>query len=374
MKIILAPDKFKSSLTGLQFCNAAEEGLLSVNPDLEILKLPLADGGDGTLEVVNFYLKGKMVQIEVNNPFFQPVMASYLYAENLKTAYIEMAEASGLKLLNPTQFDCKNATTFGTGEMIGDAIERGAKTIILGIGGSATNDCGIGMATALGYQFLDEDGNKFKPIGSNLSEIVSIKKIKVHPKLFDVDFKIACDVTNALYGENGAARVYALQKGATNEDIEMLDKGLQSFSKVIEAEYNIEVQSIKGAGAAGGMGIASKVFLDGKLIPGIQLIRELVDFDSKITNATWVITGEGKLDGQTFSGKAIQGVLSSAKAKNINVAALCGAIDLNKAELKKMGIDYADTVMCYSKSFDDAMVNSYGYIKKMAAEFAKKML
>lgn len=374
MKIILAPDKFKNSLTGLEFCNAVEEGILAINTEVDILKLPLADGGDGTIEVVNYYLKGHVINVVVNNPFFQPVKASYLYAENSKTAFIEMAEASGVKLLQAEQFDCKNATTLGTGEMIIDAINNGAKTIILGIGGSATNDCGIGMAAALGYRFLDKNEKEVNPIGASLSEIVAIDVTHVHPKINDVIFKVACDVTNPLYGKNGAAYIYGAQKGATTSDIEMLDKGLESFSKVINAVFNIDAQTVKGGGAAGGMGIASKVFLNGSLERGIQLIKNLAQFDEQLENTDWIITGEGKLDTQTMSGKTIQGVLSSAKAKEIKVAAFCGAIDLEGNKPEDFGIHYADAVMNYAKNLDDAMTNSYAYTKEMAKRFAEKNL
>ena len=248
MKIVLSPDKFKNSLTGLEFCDAVEAGIKAITPDVEIVKLPLADGGDGTIEVVNYYLKGEVINVEVSNPFFKPVMASYLYSDSSKTAFIEMAEASGVKLLRPEQFDCKNASTLGTGEMILDAMNKGASTIILGIGGSATNDCGIGLATAIGYRFLDDNNQEVKPIGANLSSINSIDITKVHPKLNDIDFKIACDVTNPLYGKEGAAYVYAEQKGAKAEDVIMLDKGLKDFSKIINSVFNVDVQSIEGAG------------------------------------------------------------------------------------------------------------------------------
>lgn len=371
MKIVLAPDKFKNSLTGLEFCNAAEKGLKSVNPDIDIVKLPLADGGDGTIEVVNYYLKGMVVNVAVNNPFFRPVLASYLYSKTTKIAFIEMAEASGVKLLKPEEFDCKNATTLGTGEMIIDAIDKGASKIILGIGGSATNDCGTGMATALGYRFLDHDKQEVKPIGANLAKIISIDISKVNPKLKDVEFEIACDVTNPLYGKDGAAYVYGAQKGASKKDIKLLDTGLKSISKIINSTFKVDVQSIKGAGAAGGMGIASKVFLNGKLEPGIQLIKNLANFDNQIEGADWIITGEGKLDVQTFSGKTIQGVMSSAKERKIKVAAFCGAIDLDENNLKAFGISYADAVMNHSNNLEDAMENGANYVKKMANKFAK---
>ena len=374
MKIVLAPDKFKNSLTGRQFCNAVEEGILAINPNIEIIKLPVADGGDGTMDVLKHHLNGELIYVDVNDPFFNPTRAAYLYTEDSKTAFIEMAEASGMKLLKPEQLDCKNATTLGTGEMIVDALNKGARKIILGIGGSATNDCGIGMATALGYRFLDGNNKAVKSIGANLSKITSIDVTHVHPKLNDVVFEVACDVENPLYGKDGAAFVYADQKGATDEDIRMLDKGLKSFSKIIEKVFSLNPQTIKGAGAAGGMGIASKIFLNGELQPGIHLIKSLANFDEKIKNANWIITGEGTLDKQTLSGKTVYGVVTSAKAKNIKVAAFCGDLKLSEKELKNFGIDYADRVLRHAKNLNNALENSYDYLKKMAMEFAKKEL
>ncbi|MCI2229223.1 glycerate kinase [Polaribacter sp. MSW13] len=374
MKIVIAPDKFKNSLTGLEFCNTVENEILKKFPNTEILKLPLADGGDGTIEVVEYYLKGNVIEITVNNPFFEPIKATYLYSEISKTAFIEMAEASGVKLLETAQFDCKNATTLGTGEMIVDAINKGAKTIIIGIGGSATNDCGIGMAKALGYQFLDKNNKEVKPIGANLSKIKSINATNIHSKLIDVDFKIACDVTNPLYGKNGAASIYGAQKGATEEDIEMLDKGLQDFAKILNDVFSINVQSIEGAGAAGGMGIATKLFLNGTLEPGIELIKELANFDNLIEGADWIITGEGKLDYQTLSGKTIQGVLESAKKQQIKVAAFCGTIALPKEGLKAIGIDYGKDIISCSKDLEDAMSNSKKYLSLLTNNFVSEKL
>lgn len=371
MKIVIAPDKFKNSLTGIVFCEIVEKEILKRNSNIEVVKLPLADGGDGTIEVVNFYLQGKVVEVTVNNPFFKPVKASYLYSENSKTAFIEMAEASGVKLLDKTEFDCINATTFGTGEMIVDAINKGVKMIILGVGGSATNDCGIGMASALGYQFLDKNNNLVKPIGANLSKIKSINASEIHQGISNVDFKIACDVTNPLYGKNGAAYVYGEQKGASEKEIILLNKGLEDFAKILNDVFTIDVQSVKGAGAAGGMGIASKLFLNGSLKPGIQLVKNLANFDKKIKNANWIITGEGKLDSQTLSGKTIQGVLESAQKQKINVAAFCGKIELTNNELKEIGIEYGKDIMSNSKNLDDAMNNSSKYLKILAKNFLK---
>lgn len=374
MKIVLAPDKFKNSLTGLEFCNAVERGIKRIIPNIDVVKLPLADGGDGTIEVANYYLKGEIITVAVNNPFFNPLKASYLYSEITKTAFIEMAEASGVKLLKPEQLDCKNATTYGTGEMIAHAINKGATKIILGIGGSATNDCGIGMATALGYQFLDTNKKQVKPIGANLSKIASIDANNINPKLRKVTFEIACDVTNPLYGVNGAARVYSAQKGATPNDIDILDKGLKDFAQIIKSHFNIDAQSLKGAGAAGGMGIASLIFLNGNLKPGIQLIKELADFNEKIEGASWIISGEGKLDVQTFSGKTIQGVINSAKAKKIKLAVFCGTIELNDNAINKLGISYADSIIEQANNLDDALINAFEYLENLSMIFTKKKL
>jgi glycerate kinase len=374
MKFILAPDKFKGSLTGLEFCNAVAKGLQNVIPNAEVVFLPLADGGDGTIEVANYYLNGDLIQLQAKNPLFQNILATYLYAPNSRIAFIEMAEASGLKLLKPSEFDCKNATTFGTGQLILDAINRGAKEIILGIGGSATNDCGIGMAMALGYHFMDKSGADVKPIGANLSQIITIDDSKVNKKLRNVTFKIACDVTNPLYGKNGAANVYASQKGANEKDLEFLNEGLEDFSKVLDAKFKISSQEVSGGGAAGGMGIASKVFLNGKLISGITLMKDLAHFDKKIKNADWIITGEGKLDDQTLSGKTIHGVMDAAKQNNIKVAAFCGKLDLGEEQLNVFGISYTDAVLNHTDNIDDAMLNSASYVTKMAQRFAEKLV
>ena len=234
MKIVLAPDKFKGALTGNEFCDAAAEGIKKAFPAAEIIRLPLADGGDGTIEILTDHLQGELINVTVSDPLFRPIEASYLWLEAKKTAFIEMAEASGMKLLNFAEQNCRKTTTFGTGEFVAKAIEKGAETIILGIGGSATNDCGIGMATALGYLFLDENGQEIQPIGENLIKIHKIDTANVHPKLASTNIQIACDVTNPLYGENGAAYIYGPQKGASPSDVELLDQGLRNIAKIIQ--------------------------------------------------------------------------------------------------------------------------------------------
>ena len=373
MKIILAPDKFKGSLTGLQFCAAVEEGIKKVFPKAEIIKLPLSDGGDGTIEILDYHLKGRKISVKVNAPLFKQINASYLYLDAVKTAFIEMAEASGMYLLKPDEQNCFHTTTLGTGELILDAIHKGAKTIILGIGGSATNDCGIGMATALGYEFEDKNRKQLSPVGKNLSHIKTINTANVIEELKSIDFKVACDVTNPLYGEHGAAYVYGPQKGASENEINELDKGLRNIANLFRKQFDINVQNIHGTGAAGGMGAGSLVFLKAELKSGIDLVKDLIDFDTQIEGADWIITGEGKLDSQTLSGKTIQGVMTSAKAKNIKVAALCGEANLEKQTLEKFEISYLDTVRKRAVDLHDAMTNSKSYLLAMAEDFAKNV-
>lgn len=373
MKFVLAPDKFKGSLTGMQFSKAVEESLKKVLPDSEILSLPLADGGDGTIEILEYHLNGKRINVQVNDPLFRLIEASYLYMDSIKTAFIEMASASGMALLKPEEQNCFYTTSLGTGDIILDAINKGAKTIILGIGGSATNDCGMGMASALGYQFEDVNGNQLRPIGKNLSKIHYINTNDVPEILNQIDFKVACDVINPLFGAQGAAYVYGPQKGASKEEIAHLDDGLKHISKLFVNQFGKAVESKKGAGAAGGMGAGTMVFLDAELKSGIDLVKDLIGFDKQIKNADWIITGEGKLDSQTLSGKTIQGVLASAKQHQISVAALCGSVSLSKAEANDFGISYSDSVINEAKNLDDAMKNSYKYLSKIATKFAKKL-
>ncbi|MFS4468945.1 glycerate kinase [Maribacter sp. 2210JD10-5] len=374
MKIVIAPDKFKGSLTGHEFCDATEEGLRMVLPNAEIIKLPLADGGDGTIQVIKEYLKAKSVKLTISDPFFRPREASYLFSKATKTAFIEMAEASGLKLLKEDERNCMSATSLGTGELIVDALAKGAKELILGIGGSATNDGGMGMAHALGFRFLDSDDNILQPIGSNLMYIKKIDASNVNPKLNNVIVKVSCDVTNPLYGKNGAAQVYAEQKGANKAQIEVLDQGLRNYAKVLFEQYSINVQKIEGAGAAGGLGAGALIFLNGRLIRGIDLIKDIANFDDAIKDADWIITGEGKLDDQTIAGKTIAGVIKSANEKGIPVAALCGTVALSEKAKKQLGLTYFTAVSKGITDMDIAIKYAYKNVMRAASEFASLVL
>ena len=373
MKIVLAPDKFKGSLTGFEFCDIVAEALYTVHPTAKILKLPLSDGGDGTVDILAYHLRGKKIEIEVKGPLFTPVKASYLYMASVATAYIEMAEASGLKLLAKEVQNCMLTTTYGTGQLILDAIKKGAKTIVLGIGGSATTDCGIGMAAALGYEFLGENRQKVIPIGKNLGNIKTIATSPITKQLQQVAFKVACDVDNPLYGTEGAAFVYGAQKGASQHEIKILDKGLKNMADLFLNQFHINTQYIKGAGAAGGLGAGASVFLNAQLFSGIELVKNLIGFDTKITGADWIITGEGKLDNQTFLGKTISGVVTSANKQHIPVAALCGSIAVQDKMIKSSGISYGTAILDRAESIEDAMRNSGGYLFAIALDFAKKL-
>lgn len=370
MKFVIAPDKFKGSLTGFEFCDAVEEGLLMVFNDAEILKKPLADGGDGTMEVAKHYIKGETVTITVKDPLFRPINASYLYSDETKIAYIEMAEASGLKLLNVDEFDCMETTTFGTGELIYDALEKGATEIILGIGGSATNDGGMGMANALGFRFLDEKGLELSPIGKHLSKVKTIDDSNKHHRLDGVKVKVACDVTNPFYGLQGAAYIYGAQKGASENEIIFLNQGLCNFAGIIKNRYEIDLQKVSGSGAAGGVGGGALVFLNGELISGNNLVKELADFDNAINGADWIITGEGQLDEQTLSGKTIDGVVKSAKSKNIPVAALCGSVSISVAQQQKFGLNYVVSIVRGISTLNQAMEQSRDNLLNATFNFA----
>ena len=370
MKFVIAPDKFKGSLTGFEFCDAVEEGIKMVFKDAEILKKPLADGGDGTMEVAKYYIKGETVIVTVNDPLFRPINASYLYSDETKIAYIEMAEASGLKLLNVDEFNCMETTTSGTGELIYDALEKGATEIILGIGGSATNDGGMGMANALGYRFLDDNGQELIPIGKNLSKVKSIDDSNKNNRLDSVKIKVACDVTNPFYGLQGAAYIYGAQKGASENEIIYLNQGLCNFAEIIKNRYKIDLQKVSGAGAAGGVGGGAFVFLNGELISGNNLIKELADFDIAIKGADWIITGEGQLDEQTLSGKTIDGVVTSAKMNKIPVAALCGSVSISVEQQQKFGLAYVASIVRGISTLKEAMEHSKDNLVNAAFNFA----
>jgi glycerate kinase len=372
MKIIIAPDKFKGSLTGLEFCDAVELGISQHCQNAEIVKLPLADGGDGTVEVLNHYLGGENVTVRVHDPLMRPMDANYLYSATKKMAFIEMAEASGIRLLQQNELNPQNTSTFGTGELIKNAIEKGAKHIILGIGGSSTNDAGMGMALALGFRFFDESGEQLEGYGKDLNKLKSIDSLNVLEELANVKFEIACDVDNPLFGKNGAAYIYSPQKGANLQMVEELDNGLKNFNSVVDTQFGVNLQNIKGAGAAGGLGAGCVLFLKAELKSGTSLIMDVANFEQNVKDADWIITGEGKFDEQTFSGKVIKGVIEART--NQKLAIFCGVSELDKSSLANHGVNYLAEMMSEAKDFNDSIENAGFYLKRAATEFAKQVL
>nr|WP_319266362.1 glycerate kinase [uncultured Draconibacterium sp.] len=370
-KIVIAPDKFKGSLTGIEFCDAVERGIRKQFENIVIVKLPLADGGDGTVDALKFYTGGKLISAEVHDPLLRPIQANYLYSEKEKLAFIEMAEASGIRLLKNEELNPMETSTYGTGELILDAIKRGAKHILLGIGGSSTNDAGMGMATVLGFRFFDAENTLLKGAGKDLTRLATIDTSNVISELGSVKFEVACDVNNPLFGPNGAAHIYAPQKGASGQMVDDLDAGLKNFSERVVKQFGKNLQNIAGAGAAGGLGAGCVLFLNAKLKSGTELIKSIADFDKQVKDADWIVTGEGKFDEQTFSGKVIKGVLDSRTKQKL--AVFCGLSELTVKQIKAHKIDFLAEMMEQAADVGDSIKNAAKYLENAAEKFARNI-
>lgn len=353
-KIIISPDSFKGSLSASEVANAIEEGIKNVFPNCETVKIPISDGGEGTMETLVNALGGEKVKIKVHNPLMRLIEVEYGLVNDGKIAVIEMAIASGLTLLTKEEQNPLLTTTFGTGEIIKDALKKGCRSFLIGIGGSATNDAGTGMLKALGYRFLDKKGAETEGTGKSLLSICTIDESEIIPELKEASFMIACDVNNPFSGPNGAAYVYAPQKGADEQMTNELDKGMENLRKLIETEKKIDLNMVSGAGAAGGLGGGFVAFLNAQLKPGIAMVLEAIDFEKHLQNAELVITGEGKLDTQTGMGKAASGILNVANKNNIPVIALGGTVE-DVENLNKIGFVSAFSIMSRPMSLDEAM-------------------
>ena len=365
MNIVIAGDKFKGCLSSFQVCDAMATGLLQAAPHFTITKIPLSDGGEGLADVMSHYTNAKKVTTTVCDPLFRPIQASYFLSRDNHTAIIEMAQASGLLLLQPHEYNPLQTSTFGTGQLIKHALQQGVSKIILGIGGSATNDCGIGMAAALGYRFLDAQGQELKPIGENLSQIETIN-VTDKIDLNKVTIEVACDVTNRLTGENGAARMYAPQKGATPQMVQALENGMLHFALVVKRHAKIDLNTIESGGAAGGMGAGCVLFLNATLKRGVELLLQYSDAEVHIRNADVVLTGEGKLDVQSLHGKVVQGVAALSATYHKPVVALCGTIDLDLQVAHNAGITAAFSIIDKPLSLAEALLQSETLLTKAA--------
>ena len=353
-KIVISPDSFKGSLSAAEVANAIEDGIKNVFPNCETIKTPIADGGEGTMDILVNALGGEKVKVKVHDPLMRLIEVEYGLVNDGKTAVIEMAVASGITLINKQEQDPSATTTYGVGEMIKDALNRGCRSFLIGIGGSATNDAGTGMLKALGYRFLDKSDRETNGTGKALHSICSIDASKVLPKIKEANFIIASDVNNPFSGQNGAAYMYAPQKGATEQMTKELDEGMENFRKLIETEKNIDLNTVAGAGAAGGLGGGFAAFLKTQLKPGIEMMLEAVEFEKQLQNADLVITGEGKIDVQTVMGKAASGILDAASKNNVPVIAIGGSVE-NVETLNKSRFVSIFSVMPYPMTVEDAM-------------------
>ncbi|TDO83366.1 glycerate kinase [Halanaerobium saccharolyticum] len=339
MKILVAPDSFKGSLTAMETAENIGNGIHRADSEIEVDLLPMADGGEGTVQSLVDATDGEIIETEVTGPLGDPVEAFYGLLGDGKTAVIEMAAASGLPLVSDEKKNPLKTTTYGTGELIASALEQGVEQIIIGIGGSATNDAGVGMAQALGAEILDVEGNQVDFGGGSLDQIEEINLNNLDSRLNDVEILVACDVDNPLYGEDGAAYVYAPQKGADTKMVEILDQNLRHFNQITIKELDKDTNQIPGAGAAGGLGAGLVAFLNAELKAGVDIVLEIIDFESRLINVDLVITGEGMLDGQSIFGKTPIGVSRSAAKKDIPVIAVAGTLGRGVEKVLDHGIN-----------------------------------
>lgn len=332
MKIVIASDKYKGSLSALEVCQIIGKIIKKIGPRVEVVMSPMADGGEGTVDTLVESLGGKFVELVVKGPLGEPVRARFGMLGS-GTAVIEMASASGLVLVSPGKRNPMETTTYGTGELIAKALDMGSKKVIIGIGGSATNDGGMGMAQALGYRLLDGKGEPVGFGGKELLRLVRIDSSDIGGKLLSADIEIASDVDNPLYGKSGAAYVYAPQKGADPEMVEILDEGLKNYAEVVARDLGKDITDLPGAGAAGGLGAGLVAFAGGRLRPGTEIVIETTGLEDKIKGADLIITGEGAMDVQTFYGKSAYGVAKLAAEYGIPVITINGSVLSKRSEI-----------------------------------------
>lgn len=373
VRILIAPDKFKGSLSAADAAAAIAAGFSRVFPHAQLDLVPVADGGDGTAQTLVANLGGQLVKRDVTGPDGKSVSASYGMLSDGRVAVVELAQASGLALLDAGKNNPLNATTFGTGELIADAIESGAQRVILGIGGSATNDAGTGALSALGARFLDAAGAPLPQGGAALSRLATIDVSALERRLRGVAIEIASDVKNPLCGPAGAAAVYGPQKGASPHDVELLDGALRLFAEVASSVAGVDVRDVPGAGAAGGTGGGFLALAHATLRPGAELVLEVLDFQRHLEGAALVVTGEGRLDRQTLSGKAPQAVAKAAQRLGVPVVAIAGSVDCPQSDLEESGIVSALPIVTGPMTREEAMARA-GELVTAAAERLARML
>ena len=372
MKIIAAPDSFKGSRTSSEVASDIERGIRKVYPEARIVKIPIADGGEGTVDAAVLGGQGEYREIDAKGPLGGRVRARYGVLKGNR-AVIEMAAASGLPLVPEGRRNPLLTTTYGTGELIRTALEEGCREFLIGIGGSATNDAGMGMAQALGYSFRDGDGKELGFGGGELGKLAEIDASKADPRLKGSRFIVACDVTNPLYGEKGAARIYGPQKGATPEMVRILDQNLRHFASIVESQLGIVVSDVPGSGAAGGLGAGLMIFCGAELASGIDAMLNMVGFDAHLEGTDLVITGEGRMDGQSIYGKAPIGIASRAAKHDIPVVAIVGDIGENAEIVFSHGIHSIMSSASGAMTLREAMDNASTLIES-ASERAMRLI
>jgi glycerate kinase len=363
MRIVIAPDSYKGSLSASEVCDIVEGAILKIMPTAEIVKIPLSDGGEGLVEVLVRHQAGEMVRIRTKDPLFREITAAYGIL-NGGVAVIEMSAASGLPLLAPDEHNPLKTSTYGTGEMIADAINRGCRKIILGLGGSATNDGGLGVANALGVRFYDQNMELLAPVGENLSRVTTIDTSLMEPLLQEVEIIIACDVENVLCGIQGAAAIYGPQKGANSEMVAFLDQGLKTFGRLLEKETAKNLVALKGIGAGGGMALPLVALLKAQLKSGLDIVLDQIEFDSVISRADMIITGEGKTDAQSVMGKVISGVGKRGKKQNIPVVVISGSLDDGYEVIYNCGVVAAFAIFSNDRGLAWHMQNAPQLLEK----------
>jgi glycerate kinase len=369
MYIVVAPQSLKGSLDAPEVGEAIAAGIRRVWPDADIRVVPVADGGEGTVRALVAATGGTLHHARVTGPLGEPVVAEYgmLGGNRAGTAVIEMAAASGLPLVPPDKRDPRVTTTRGTGELMRAALDAGARRLLIGIGGSATNDGGAGMAQALGVRLLDAQGNELPAGGATLAHLAHIDISGLDPRLKDVEIQVASDVTNPLCGPEGASAVYGPQKGATPEMVAELDAALAHYGELLKRDLGADVANVPGAGAAGGLGAGLLAFAHAHLVPGAQLVLETLEFAHILDGAALVFTAEGQLDSQTAYGKAVGAVATAARKAGAHVVALAGRVTADDAALEKLGIDAALSIVSGPMSLEESMADTARLLTDAAA-------
>jgi len=371
MKIIIAPDSFKDSLSAAGVAQAIVEGLAQVWPDAQMIQCPMADGGEGTVDAVLAACHGELRRQTVRGPLGAPVDARWGWLADSHTAIIEMAEASGLQLLPPDQRDACRTTTFGTGELIRAALEAGARRIILAIGGSATNDGGAGAMQALGVQLFDADDQPLPPGGLALAQLARINLDSLDPRVAEVRFEIAADVNNPLCGPHGASAIFGPQKGASPQQVQQLDAALGHFADICARVLPTDVRDEPGSGAAGGLGFAAKAFLGAQFRAGVEVVADLVGLDAAVRGADLVITGEGRFDAQTLRGKTPFGVARIARQHGVPVIVIAGTLGEGYEQMYSHGVDAAFALPSGPISLEQACSEAPRLLRERAADIAR---